>query len=349
MCKSGVIQTPDEIVEKLDQEVSRVVAGLEGIESQKSHENANYPKKDNTQTILIADDDRSMRVALMNILDADGYQLFEVTDGHQAVNFCKNNMPDLVLLDAVMPEMSGLEACKKIRQIDQSSHVPILIVTALDDEESVEHAFRVGATDYLSKPVHFSVLRQRIARLLHASKVEKHVQQLAYTDSLTGLPNRTTFSSQLMSMLAKTSKTKKIAILFLDLNRFKLVNDTLGHSVGDLLLKAVADRMRRCVHSGDMVARLGGDEFAVVIDRVKSQDSLSRIANTTCETLDKPFSFAGKEIFVSTSIGIAIFPDDGTDMDSLMKHADAAMFRAKDFGRNYMFYGEHGGECYSKD
>lgn len=99
----------------------------------------------------------------------------------------------------------------------------------------------------------------------------------------------------------------------------------------------------------EMVARLGGDEFAVVIDRVKSQDSLSRIANTTCETLDKPFSFAGKEIFVSTSIGIAIFPDDGTDIDSLMKHADAAMFRAKDFGRNYMFYGEHGGECYLKD
>jgi CheY-like chemotaxis protein/HPt (histidine-containing phosphotransfer) domain-containing protein len=176
MCKTGVISSPDEIVKKLEQEMTCVVTGIQSVKTRVAHKSVTYPKKDNTQTILIADDDCSMRLALVNVLDADGYQLYEATNGHQAINFCKNNMPDLVLLDAVMPEINGLEACKKIRQLNDSSHVPILIITALDDEESVEHAFRVGATDYLSKPVHFSVLRQRIARLLYASRVEKHVR-----------------------------------------------------------------------------------------------------------------------------------------------------------------------------
>ena len=234
------------------------------------------------------------------------------------------------------------EACKKIRLLEDAKHIPILIVTALDDDESVERAFSVGATDYLPKPVHFAVLRQRISRLLRAVRTEKHVRQLAYNDPLTGLPNRTTFTTRLSELLSKVRNgNEMLAILFLDLNRFKLVNDTLGHSVGDLLLKAVADRLQRCVRSGDMVARLGGDEFTVILDRVKSRDGVVRIAQTICDSLDRPFSFAGQEMFVSTSIGISIYPADGTDIGTLMKHADTAMFRAKEVGRSFFFYENH--------
>jgi len=129
-----------------------------------------------------------------------------------------------------------------------------------------------------------------------------------------------------------------LAMLFLDLDRFKLVNDTLGHSVGDLLLKAVAERLQRCVRGGDMVARLGGDEFTIIIDRAKSRDAVARIAQTICDSIERPFSFAGQEIFVSTSIGISIFPLDGDDIGDLMKHADTAMFRAKELGCSYFFY-----------
>lgn len=294
------------------------------------------------QHILIADDDRSMRLALMNVLDSDGYQLYEVTNGLEALQYCEKNLPDLVLLDAMMPEMDGFEACKKIRLLEDAKHIPILIVTALDDDESVDRAFSVGATDYLPKPVHFAVLRQRISRLLRAVRTEKHVRQLAYNDPLTGLPNRTTFMARLTELLPKMrSNDELLAILFLDLDRFKLVNDTLGHSVGDLLLKAVAERLQRCVRGGDMVARLGGDEFTVILDRVKSRDGIARIAQTICESLDRPFSFAGQEMFVSTSIGISMYPHDGTDIGTLMKHADTAMFRAKEVGRSYFFYENH--------
>jgi diguanylate cyclase (GGDEF)-like protein len=326
----------------LFEEVDRVIEYLNNLikpeQSQVISEDEDRPNKQ-IDRILIADDDRSMRLALMNVLDSDGYDLHEVENGQEALEYCSNNMPDLVLLDAMMPQMDGFNACEKIRMLETGGHIPILIVTALDDEESVERAFKVGATDYLPKPVHFAVLRQRISRLLHAASVERHVRQLAYTDPLTGLPNRTTLSSHLNELLVKArASNDMIAMLFLDLDRFKLVNDTLGHSVGDLLLKAVSDRLQRCVRGGDMVARLGGDEFTIIIDRAKSRDSIARIAQTICESIEQPFSFSGQEIFVSTSIGISIYPLDGDDIGELMKHADTAMFRAKEVGRSYFFY-----------
>ncbi|MFK8028227.1 MAG: EAL domain-containing protein [Gammaproteobacteria bacterium] len=326
----------------LFEEVDRVIEYLNSlIKPEKSQSIAENEVRPNEQIdrILIADDDRSMRLALMNVLDSDGYDLHEVENGQEALEYCRNNMPDLVLLDAMMPKMDGFDACEKIRVLENGDHIPILIVTALDDEDSVERAFRVGATDYLPKPVHFAVLRQRISRLLHAASVERHVRQLAYTDPLTGLPNRTTLSTHLNELLVKAHASgDMIAMLFLDLDRFKLVNDTLGHSVGDLLLKAVSDRLQRCVRGGDMVARLGGDEFTIIIDRAKSRDSVARIAETICESIEQPFSFSGQEIFVSTSIGISLYPLDGDDIGDLMKHADTAMFRAKEVGRSYFFY-----------
>jgi diguanylate cyclase (GGDEF)-like protein len=323
-----------EETQRVTEYLSKLVKPEEmNIEQNNAHAN------EELQSILIADDDRSMRLALMNVLDADGYELHEVSNGAEAYQYCKKNLPDLVLLDAMMPEMDGFDACQKIRNLKNANHLPILIVTALDDDDSVERAFKVGATDYLPKPVHFAVLRQRISRLLHTARVEKHVRHLAFTDPLTGLPNRTTLSTHLEGLLSKVrAEDEMLAMLFLDLDRFKLVNDTLGHSVGDLLLKAVADRLQRCIRGGDMVARLGGDEFTVIIDRAKSKESVARIAQTICDSLNQPFSFSGQEIFVSTSIGISLYPRDGEDIGELMKHADTAMFRAKETGVNYFFY-----------
>ena len=324
----------------LFEEVDRVIDYLNKlIQPEQQNAPVEVRASEHTDQILIADDDRSMRLALMNVLDSDGYQIHEVENGQEALEYCQKNMPDLVLLDAMMPQMDGFSACEKIRKLERGTHIPILIVTALDDEESVERAFKVGATDYLPKPVHFAVLRQRISRLLHAASVERHVRRLAYTDPLTGLPNRTTFSTHLSELLTKVrASDDMLAMLFLDLDRFKLVNDTLGHSVGDLLLKAVAGRLQRCVRGGDMVARLGGDEFTVIVDRAKSRDAVERIAQTICESIEQPFSFSGQEIFVSTSIGISMYPQDGDDIGDLMKHADTAMFRAKEIGKSYFFY-----------
>ncbi|MEM7304368.1 MAG: EAL domain-containing protein [Pseudomonadota bacterium] len=341
MAKAQNLNDADTLVIAVFEETERVIEYLGQLVKPQEMEagHSGVRESDDLQSILIADDDRSMRLALMNVLDADGYELHEVSNGAEAYQYCKKNLPDLVLLDAMMPEMDGFDACQKIRELKNANHTPILIVTALDDDDSVERAFKVGATDYLPKPVHFAVLRQRISRLLHTARVEKHVRHLAFTDALTGLPNRTTLSTHLEGLLSRMrDENEMLAMLFLDLDRFKLVNDTLGHSVGDLLLKAVADRLQRCIRGGDMVARLGGDEFTVIIDRAKSKESIARIAQTICDSLNQPFSFSGQEIFVSTSIGISLYPQDGEDIGELMKHADTAMFRAKETGVNYFFY-----------
>ena len=295
--------------------------------------------KNDTARILIADDDRSMRVALQNVLMADGYDIEVVSDGIDAVSSCEKSMPDLILLDALMPNLNGFEACKKIRMLRGSNHVPILIVTALDDEKSIERAFDSGATDYIPKPIHFAVMRQRISRLLKASRAEVHVRELAYNDSLTGLPNRTMFIDSMKKLIDKVRTRKDmLAVMFLDLDRFKYVNDTLGHNVGDMLLKAVAERIVSCVRTADTVARLGGDEFTLVLDGIEDRQIVANIAEKICKKVGEPYTFLGKDIYVTASIGISMYPQDGDNIELLMKRADTAMFRAKEHGGSYMFY-----------
>ncbi len=291
------------------------------------------------ERILIADDDRSMRVALQNVLVSDGYEIESVSDGVEAVKRCELSMPGLILLDALMPNLNGFDACRKIRMLKGGKHVPILIVTALDDESSIEQAFDSGATDFIPKPVHFAVMRQRVSRLLKASRAEVHVRELAYNDSLTGLPNRTMFIDQMNKLIKRVRlQSQMIAVLFLDLDRFKYVNDTLGHSVGDMLLKQVAERILSCVRSVDTVSRLGGDEFTLALDGIEDRGVVSNIADKICRKLGEPYTFNGKDIYVTASIGISIHPDDGVDIGELMKRADTAMFKAKERGGSFLFY-----------
>jgi len=166
------------------------------------------------------------------------------------------------------------------------------------------------------------------------------MEHLAYHDALTGLPNRPLFMDRLILALAQASRTnQKLAVFFLDLDRFKDINDSLGHSTGDGLLKAVAERIRRCIREGDTVARFGGDEFTLLIPRIDHVEDAAKIAQKILETLKIPFSIADHELFVTTSIGISIHPGDGSDPETLVRNADTAMYRAKDQGRdNYQLY-----------
>ena len=196
----------------------------------------------------MVDDDRSMRLALKNVFKKDDYVIKEAGNGMQAISICQRDMPDLVLMDAMMPEVDGFTACERIRQLPNGANTPVLMITALDNEEAIVKAFAAGASDYVPKPIHFAVLKQRVSRLIEANKVEKHVRQLAYHDPLTGLPNRTNLMQQLRVMVNRAQiEEKMVAIMFLDLDRFKMINDTLGHDAGDLLLKAVSERIQRCV------------------------------------------------------------------------------------------------------
>ena len=180
---------------------------------------------------------------------------------------------------------------------------------------------------------HAAMLEEEIAE---RSRAEETIRQMAYYDSLTGLPNRRLFNDRLHQALALAHRQGRLlAVMFLDLDRFKLINDTLGHGVGDQLLRAVARRLREsCRREGDTVARQGGDEFIIALPVISHVKDAVKVAQKIIASFHKPFVISGHELFVTTSIGVSVFPHDGQDADSLVKNADFAMYRAKEQGRN---------------
>ncbi|MFO1349943.1 MAG: EAL domain-containing protein [Gammaproteobacteria bacterium] len=330
--RSGEMAGAVELLDGLAAEYERLKPLL--IQYVRSDPIAPSTKGDEQTRILVVDDDRGSRLMLRSMLERDGYCVEEAATGIAALAICERRLPELVLLDAIIPDLNGFMVCERIRQQPDGDRIPVLMITALDDERSVERAFTAGATDYLPKPVHFAVLRKRVARLIQASRVEKHIRHIAYHDPLTGLPNRTAFVEHCQSI----SQNQPLAILFLDLDRFKLINDTLGHDVGDLLLKAAAERIKRSIRGTDFVARLAGDEFIITLNGASSLQAIARVAEKICNTLAQPFPLAGQEIYITTSVGIAMCPDDSRDIVALMKYADLAMYRAKEQGNSYHFY-----------
>lgn len=171
-------------------------------------------------------------------------------------------------------------------------------------------------------------------------RVELSIRHMAHHDALTGLPNRALFRDRLTHAMAQADRYhQKLAVLFLDLDRFKAINDTLGHNVGDQLLKIASERLRSCVRDCDTVARLGGDEFTVIVDDIIEVQDAAVVAQKILDTLSQPFNLYGHEVFISVSVGITLYPNDDENADNLLRNADSAMYRAKEYGRNnYQFY-----------
>jgi diguanylate cyclase (GGDEF)-like protein len=295
--------------------------------------------EDEAAQVLVVDDDRSTRGALRYTLQRDGFHVEEAADGEQALKMLKRMRPDVILMDAMMPVMDGFTACARVQNLPNGSSIPVLMITALEDKSSVERAFAAGASDFIPKPIHFAVLSQRVRRIIEANRAEKRVRHLAYNDPLTGLPNRSLFFDQLGRRIEQAKKASEaVAVLFLDLDRFKNVNDSLGHDVGDRLLVAVAQRIRNSVRNADCVARLGGDEFTVVLADVVNAAAAATAAQNICRALANAFQIDGHDIFVTTSVGISMYPNDGADAGTLLKHADTAMYRAKKTKAGFQFF-----------
>ncbi len=315
----------DEVAILLQSEVSSSVFGEEEA-------------KERTALVLVVDDDRSTRTALRFTLQRDGFHVEEAANGELALAMLDQIDPDVILLDAVMPVMDGFATCIQIKARETGRNIPVLMITALEDNTSVERAFAVGAADYIPKPIHFALLSQRVRTIVDATRAERHIRRLAYNDSLTGLPNRAMFLDQLGQQLELAkANAESVAVLFMDLNRFKAVNDTLGHDVGDRLLKGVADRIRRVVRGVDLVSRLGGDEFTVALAPADA-NAAGSVAQNICRALSRSFNINGHEIFMSSSIGIAMYPQNGDDVNTLLKHADMAMYRAKKDNSGFQFF-----------
>ena len=291
--------------------------------------------------VLVVDDDRSTRSTLGAALQRNGFVVSLASDGSEVMDAVQRARPDVILMDALMPVMDGFTACALLKGSPEGQGIPVLMITALEDNASIERAFAAGASDYIPKPLHLAVVNQRVRRLVDATRAERHVRHLAYNDPLTGLPNRTLFNDHLNGCIERAGpEHQSLALLYLDLDRFKLVNDTLGHEVGDKLLRALALRIRGCVRGSDCVARLGGDEFAVVLDDLPGTEVATATAHKICHAVNAPVEIDGHELTVTASIGIALFPGDGQDVSALLRRADTAMYRAKKKHSDFQFFEE---------
>lgn len=440
--------------------------------------------------VLVIDDDKTMRILLRRAMEQEGYQVAEATEGEQGLAAFTRLKPNIVLLDALMPVMDGFTCCTQLQTLSKINHTPVLMITALEDPESVDRAFEVGASDYVTKPIHWAVLRQRVRRLLQQSYLYKqlersnqelqsgisqlkqaeralleseeryalaargandglwdwnlktnevyfsprwksmlgcrddignslsewfdrvhpqdikrlkatlsahlkgitlhfenehrmlhqdgtyrwvlsrglavrnangHVYRMAGSqtdvterkqaeaqllhdavhDALTLLPNRVLFMERLGHALrrAKRQPNYLFAVLFLDLDRFKVINDSLGHMIGDQLLVAIARRLEACSRFGDTVARLGGDEFTMLLENIQNVEEATFVANRIQKELTLPFNLSGHEVFTAASIGIAVSNTGYNQPEDLLRDADTTMYRAKSLtkGRSEVF------------
>ncbi|MBK1723988.1 putative bifunctional diguanylate cyclase/phosphodiesterase [Thiocystis violacea] len=426
--------------------------------------------------VLIVDDDITSRYLVVAALEQAEMDVMEADHGQEALTLLGDPpWPDIVLLDVMMPVMDGFAACARIRAMPGGAHLPILMMTGLDDEASIARAYESGATDFVGKPLSTQLLLHRIRymvragaaaeALLHSQRrltaaqrmarighwewdlstghlwwseqaldilggrasnewrsldpllasthardkarvaawfetlartlapaelthciigpdgeerylrqfvephqgdatrplrlygavqditrlreAEDHIHRLAYFDSLTGLPNRVFFLQFLEQTLKLIPRHQRPgALLFLDLDNFKQVNDTLGHPSGDLLLQSVAERLVGSLRAVDLVsrfegvderqhlARLGGDEFALLLPEINCSQDAARVATRILDALSAPFSLLGNDVVISPSIGITVFPEDGTGASDLLRNSDLAMYHAKRAGKN---------------
>jgi diguanylate cyclase (GGDEF)-like protein len=436
-------------------------------------------RKRSTPLVMVVDDDDAVRLLARETLEQCGYAVADVKNGEEAIGIFNDKLPDIVLLDVVMPGVDGFCVCSAIRSTATGRDTPILMMTGLEDLESIDSAYKAGATDFITKPINWHILRYRVNYMLRASgameqlresraglahaqslahigswewdlatgdmrcseevysiccpegercenpildqvhpldrcmvrgqiddaiakraavsfdyrillggstertlhaeivtvlddggdpvcltgtiqditdrkNAEEQIRLLAYYDALTGLPNRRFFMQQLEQAVVYANRNDRmLAVLFLDLDRFKLVNDTMGHGVGDRLLQDVADRLLRCVRKNDclaradeegpqsLVSRLGGDEFTIMLSDIDHFQDVAKVARRILDAVSLPYSLEGQEVFISTSIGISLYPFDACNAGELIRNADGAMYHAKEQGRNgYQIYDE---------
>ena len=239
----------------------------------------------------------------------------------------------LVLLDLSLPDSMGLETFAKVYA--HSPAVPIIVLTGNDDNNLALAAVKRGAQDYLVKGrLDRELLLRSMQYAIERKRYQLQLEHQANYDALTGLPNRTLLNDRLRQSVYGQRLRRAVAVVVIDLDHFKFVNNSLGHATGDRLLKAMAGRLRGMLRDGDTVARLGGDEFVLILNDQSSEEVIYRAMQRIADELARPLEIDGKELVVTCSAGISLYPQDGPDVETLLKNADAAMYRAKEHGRN---------------
>lgn len=292
-------------------------------------------------TVLLIEDNPGDVRLIREMLDDGSEALFnlECVDRlAQGLEYLSERSPGLVLLDLSLPDSFGFDTFLKVYA--HSPNVPIIVLTGNDDQTIALSAVKTGAQDYLVKgKLDRELLLRSMQYSIERKRYQEQLEYQANFDALTGLPNRSLLHDRLRQSVAAQRYVRAIGVVFLDIDHFKFVNDSLGHNTGDKLLKEVAARLTQTVRDGDTVARLGGDEFILILNDQTGQDVIYRAMQRIINKVAEPINVDGHELLVTCSAGISLYPQDGPDVETLLRNADAAMYRAKEKGRNnFQFY-----------
>ncbi|UIE37293.1 putative bifunctional diguanylate cyclase/phosphodiesterase [Leptodesmis sichuanensis] len=310
--------------------------------------------------ILIVDDTPENLRLLSIMLSKQGYQVRKAINGQMALTAVQALKPDLILLDIMMPELDGYEVCRRLKTNPETADIPVVFLSTLDDPFDKVQAFRVGGADYITKPFQLEEVLARAQHQLSLQVATRQLRQLnacleqriqertqdleianaqltklALQDSLTGLANRIALLKRLEQALerAKEDGAYQFALLFLDCDRFKIVNDSLGHEVGDALLISIAHRLEQILKPGDVLARLGGDEFAIFLDQIEGIWTATQMAEYILHQIADPFCLPEQMVFINASIGIVLGDAQYEKPEHLLRDADTAMYHAKASGK----------------
>ena len=318
-------------------------------------------------TVLLVDDDPIVRMMTAAALAQRGWRVIEADSATSALQLFEREQPQVIALDAVMPERDGFATCELLRQLPGGVHVPVVMLTSLEDEQSVVRAYDVGASDFFVKaPGRWMLLSQRLRYLVRASRVRAELARsradllrVQRTDSLTGLPNRRRFQEIFGAELQRAhERGSRTGLLLLGVNRFRLINDSLGVGAGDQLLLQISRRLADALRGegdadrsrqwgcdsddvdpatrppGPCMARVGGHEFAYMVPDLVYEDDLERLARQAFEAFEQPFWVGGNELFATASIGAVVSPSDGRRVVPLLARADLAMRTVEEVGGN---------------
>ena len=323
------------------------------------------------RTLLLVDDEENIVAALTRLLRGSGYRILKAHSGKEGLELLANNKAGVIVSDQRMPEMTGVEFFSRVREIYPKT--VRIVLSGYADLDSVKDAINRGAIyKFITKPwdeetlcatvheafEHYDLVQKKerlaleiqtanetLASLsLELSKLveqkDSQIERISHYDPLTNLPNRLLFLDRLEQDIAHAQRDGRLlAVMFVDVDRFKQINDSFGHPVGDRLLQAVAGRLESHIQAGDTVARMGGDDFSFVLTGMRQTHDAGEVAQKILASFARdPISLGDSEIFVAASIGISIYPFDGVDTTTLVKNADAALYHAKKEGRNNFQY-----------
>jgi len=294
---------------------------------------------DESSRVLIVDDERHNIKVLADFLRNE-HRIMAAKSGKQAIEAVQGpNLPDLILLDIMMPGMDGYDVCRQLKADTRTMHIPVIFITALDASDDEARGFDVGAVDYIAKPFKPVIVKARVRTHIQLKRKTDLLERLALLDGLTEIPNRRCFDVTLEKELRRKKRDGSLlSLVILDIDYFKKYNDTYGHAAGDTCLRQVAGAMKECIKRGsDFAARYGGEEFAIILSGTDRNGAITIAEKVRHSVAALDIRHAASDVagHVTVSLGVAtVFEDRDVSPVDLINAADAALYQAKEMGRN---------------